>query len=197
MPRHIETRKIGRVSVHTVKVGDDDPDGYVVAADATGIDDGDVVVVGRTVGVRILTGHTCAVTAETGGFATLDIEGGSWVTVLGGRYAGSYSAASHAAGELCAPLMGARSKPTSTGRARVKGAATKTAARSTAQKTGTRSAARTLAAAGHHAAAFSPAAIEANTKTATRASSSAATRRAAAPRRAVPGVQFSDTNGRG
>lgn len=200
MTRSIETRTIGRVTVHTVKVGDNDPDPYVVAADAPSIHDGDVVVVGRTIGVRILSGHTCAVTEETGGFATLDPDSGTWATMLGGRYAGAYNAASHVAGELFVPLMGARSTPTAKGRATAKRATT-TAAKSTAATraaagfadatrdavNGRRTRASALAAKSHHLGAFSPAAMEPAS-----ASSSATTRRTATPRRTVPGVQFSD-----
>jgi hypothetical protein len=193
MSRSIETRTIGHTAVHTVTAADD-ADPYAVADDADSIGDGDVIVIGTTVGVRIVSGHTCAVTERIGGFAVLDTDYEPWAKVAAGRYAGAYNVAVNVATQLGAPLMRPRRAPAPTKRATGKPAASKATGKATTRTaTPARSAARS-AAASHHLAAVSSAALDtaATSKTPARASSSATTGRARAPRRTVPGVQFSD-----
>lgn len=195
MARSIETRTIGHTAVHTVRATDDDANPYAIAEHADSIGDGDVIVIGRTVGVRIVSGHICAVTQDIGGFAVLDTEQEPWPKVMCGRYAGAYNVAVNVAVELSAPLMRTRPAPPPKRRATGKPAATKTVATKTAAGAQRRasSSARTSAAASHHAAAFPSAAVEPVAQRNT--SSAATTGRKATPRRAVPGVQFSDGRG--
>lgn len=140
---------------------------YAFAARSPRIQDGHVIVVGKVVAVRVLA-YMCAVTEDIGEFAVLDTEtGGPWATIMGGRYRDAYRAATIVAAKLNAPLR------------RTPGPKRRTPARKTPPKTAGSSATRTAAA----------------SKTASRVSSAATTRRGAAPRRAVPGVQFSDGRG--